>query len=149
MKNMKEKNDVRKCFECELEDDFIADHHVVPRSKGGTKTVPLCKKCHGLVHGKNFMNTSTLTREGLAAAKLRGVKLGSPDPERSGRLMRAAAQVAKNEYKAKMLPVINEIKETGARTLQEVADELERRGYLTRQGKTKWHPGTVRYVLLD
>jgi hypothetical protein len=146
---MKEKNDGRKCFECELEDDFIADHHVVPRSKGGTKTVPLCKKCHGLVHGRNFLNTSTLTREGLAAAKRRGVKLGAPDPEKNVKLMLAGAQAAKNEFKTKMLPVVNEIMATGVKTLQGVADELERRGYLTRQGKTKWHPGTVRYVLLD
>lgn len=146
---MKENIDEKKCFECGLEDEFIANHHVVPKLRGGTKTVPLCMKCHGLVHGKNFMNTSTLTREGLAAAKRRGVKLGSPDPERSVKLMLAGAQAAKKEFKSKMLPVVNEIMATGVKTLQGVADELERIGYLTRQGKTKWHPGTVRYVLLD
>ena len=41
------------CWEC---DDIgeIHDHHVVPRSKGGTKTVPLCLKCHSKVHGKQL-----------------------------------------------------------------------------------------------
>ena len=144
---MKEKNDRRKCFECELEDDFIADHHVVPRSKGGTKTVPLCKKCHGLVHGKNFMNISTLTREGLAAAKLRGVKLGGPvTPESIARLHAGALQ-AKTDFKNKMMPIIEEIRATGAETYQQIADCLMRCGYKTRTGKDTWHPTSVKNLL--
>lgn len=37
------------CFEC----GGVAhhQHHVVPRSQGGTKTIPLCVTCHGLAHG--------------------------------------------------------------------------------------------------
>lgn len=36
------------CFECGLPATF--NHHVVPKSLGGKKTVPLCKKCHSIVH---------------------------------------------------------------------------------------------------
>jgi len=92
---------------------------------------------------------SIRTRAALAAAKRRGVKLGSPDPERSVKLMLAGGQAAKNAFKAKMLPVINEIKATGVKTLQGVADALTRRGYTTRQGKTTWHAGSVRYLTMD
>lgn len=86
-----------------------------------------------------------------AAAKRRGVKLGCPDRARSVKLMLAGAQAAKNEFKTKMLPVVNEIMATGVKTLQGVADAVGRRGYTTRQGKTKWHPGSgsVRYLLLN
>lgn len=37
-----------KCFECEC--PATINHHVVPQTKGGTKTVPLCNECHSLVH---------------------------------------------------------------------------------------------------
>lgn len=37
-----------ECFECGASADEY--HHVVPQSVGGTKTVPLCGKCHCLVH---------------------------------------------------------------------------------------------------
>jgi hypothetical protein len=41
--------DKYKCFECEA--PATEQHHVIPESFGGTKTVPLCSKCHCLVHG--------------------------------------------------------------------------------------------------
>lgn len=51
--NMNEKPskmiEIRPCFECEKPSEH--DHHVVPRVFGGTKTVPLCKECHGKAHG--------------------------------------------------------------------------------------------------
>lgn len=41
--------DKYKCFECEA--PATEQHHVIPESFGGTKTIPLCGKCHCLVHG--------------------------------------------------------------------------------------------------
>jgi len=40
--------DAETCFECGLQ--AVEDHHVVPVSRGGTRTVPLCEGCHGKVH---------------------------------------------------------------------------------------------------
>jgi hypothetical protein len=40
------------CFECGKEAHH--NHHVVPRVRGGTKTVPLCVECHSKVHGKQM-----------------------------------------------------------------------------------------------
>ena len=41
--------------------------------------MPLCGKCHGLVHDlRGLKHASVLTREGLQRARERGVKLGRP-----------------------------------------------------------------------
>lgn len=68
-----------KCFECEIESDCLHNHHVVPRSLGGTKTVPLCEKCHGLVHQRQ-LTTSVLTRNALQKRKNEGKKIGGIPP---------------------------------------------------------------------
>jgi hypothetical protein len=60
------------CFECGS-DENIHEHHVVPKSKGGTKTIPLCGNCHGVVHGKNFgLEWKRLQMEGINKAKKNG-----------------------------------------------------------------------------
>jgi hypothetical protein len=68
-----------KCFEC----GKVAseNHHVIPKSLGGKKTIPLCGSCHALVHamdGKRRDRHSELTKLGLQRAKDRGVILGNP-----------------------------------------------------------------------
>lgn len=56
------------CFECESIGP-LHNNHVVPKVKGGTKTVLLCEECHSKVHGKNFLNHGKLVKEGLTRAK--------------------------------------------------------------------------------
>lgn len=34
---------LQACFECGVPADY--DHHVIPKSQGGRKTVPLCRNC--------------------------------------------------------------------------------------------------------
>ncbi len=65
-----------KCFECGNCNDTIHFHHVVPKSKGGTMAIPLCPKCHGLVHNRNFLHHKELQRLGIESAKKRGVYKG-------------------------------------------------------------------------
>ena len=50
----------------------IENHHVVPKVMGGNFTVPLCVKCHGLVHGMNFLKSRNLQAIGIQKAKLKG-----------------------------------------------------------------------------
>lgn len=68
-----------ECFECGATED-LQQHHVVPKSRGGTKTIPLCTQCHGKAHGRDLkgLEHSRLTKEGIERARQRGVKLGSP-----------------------------------------------------------------------
>jgi len=35
----------------------LTDHHVVPKSRGGKETVPICKACHRKIH-RVFHNSS-------------------------------------------------------------------------------------------
>jgi len=50
------------CFECGSTEG-IHNHHVVPKSLGGTKTIPLCYKCHAKVHGMKSLNTGELVKK--------------------------------------------------------------------------------------
>ena len=43
--------DTNICFECGGT-EHIHQHHIIPKSLGGTKTIPLCNMCHGRAHGK-------------------------------------------------------------------------------------------------
>jgi len=52
-----------KCFECGKPAEH--DHHIVPRSKLGTKTIPLCIGCHEKVHDVKSMSKPYLVRLAL------------------------------------------------------------------------------------
>ena len=68
-----------QCWECEIETEDIHHHHVVPRTRGGTKTVPLCESCHSKAHHKEKnMTTSRLTKEALKRKKEAGEFVGRP-----------------------------------------------------------------------
>lgn len=69
---------IMKCWECELETDEIHHHHVIPRSRGGKKTVPLCLNCHGKAHHrKKSMASGSLIKEGLERKKTSSAVDGS------------------------------------------------------------------------
>jgi DNA invertase Pin-like site-specific DNA recombinase len=89
---------------------------------------------------------SERTRLGMAAAKTKGVKLGTPNPEKAVAAMVTANKSAKVEFAAKVFPIIEEIKSAGVQTLRGICDCLNRRGISTRNGKA-WYPATVRNVL--
>jgi DNA invertase Pin-like site-specific DNA recombinase len=89
---------------------------------------------------------SERTRLGLAAAKTKGVKLGTPNPEKAVAAMKSANKSGRTDFIVKVLPVIQEIQSAGVQTLQGIADCLNRRGIPSRSGKT-WHPSSVRNIL--
>lgn len=64
-----------KCFECDSTDN-LQNHHVVPRSLGGKKTVKLCGICHGIIHGLDFTDHGLLVRNGLQRARENNIQLG-------------------------------------------------------------------------
>ena len=37
------------CYECGKPKEEM--HHIIPKSRGGKKTIPLCVECHGKAHG--------------------------------------------------------------------------------------------------
>lgn len=85
--------DPSRCFECGAPATY--EHHVVPQVRGGTKTVPLCARCHGPAH----CNTDlfTLSREGRLRVREEGRRHAGRPPygwvmDRDGYLVEARAE---------------------------------------------------------
>lgn len=83
---------------------------------------------------------SQRTKAALAAAKARGVKLGTAGVALADKNREMAYARA-----AEMSELILSLIESGPRTTRELAAELNKRGVSTPQGKM-WHPGSVHRV---
>ena len=96
---------------------------------------------------------SERTRQALAAARRRGIKLGNPNGaaalRRAGKGNSQAVVAIKThatERAQDVLVVIDDIRDAGVKTLQGIADELNAREIKTARGG-QWYPTTVRNVL--
>ena len=96
---------------------------------------------------------SPRTRDALAAARARGVRLGNPNGaaalRRSGEdgsALRATVAANDDAHARALAGVVAEIRATGASSLRAIAAELNARGMRTRRGG-RWHVSTVRNLL--
>lgn len=96
---------------------------------------------------------SRRTKEALAAAKARGVKLGNPNGAaalrragKGGQSLREAVQRNAAEFAEELAPVVGEIQNQGHCTLRAIANELNSQGIRTRRGG-RWHVSNVRNLL--
>ena len=94
---------------------------------------------------------SRRTKEALAAAKARGVKLGNPNGAACLHGLGNAAAVAvvkENTVKRTedLRPVVDDIQAAGTRSVRGLAHELNRRGILTPRGG-QWHPTSAARLL--
>jgi DNA invertase Pin-like site-specific DNA recombinase len=90
---------------------------------------------------------SERTKSALAAAKARGVRLGTKNPDRQVRLMMKGFKRQGVQFIDRVRPIIEEIKSSGVTTLTGIAQCLTRRGIPTRTGKTVWFASTVKAVI--
>ena len=88
---------------------------------------------------------SRRTREALAVARARGVKLGNPNGAaalrragKGGAALRAAVSANADAHARDLAPVIADIRAGGATSLRAIAGELNARGMQTRRGG-RWH----------
>ena len=65
-----------ECFECGKRAHHA--HHVVPRSRGGKRTIPLCNKCHANAHYRTRAPHPDEIKEGMKRAKEKGIHVGRP-----------------------------------------------------------------------
>jgi DNA invertase Pin-like site-specific DNA recombinase len=89
---------------------------------------------------------SARTRQALAAAKARGVTLGSPKLSKARQSAVASIMASADQHAANVLPIILEAQKAGAATLRAVADALNARGIPTPRGGA-WHAMSVKNVL--
>jgi DNA invertase Pin-like site-specific DNA recombinase len=98
----------------------------------------LAEKERALISGR--------TKSALAAAKAKGVKLGNPRIEAARGLAVASLQAEADRAASNVLPIIAEIRRSGATTLRAIAEALNARGVPTPRGG-RWHAMSVRNVL--
>jgi DNA invertase Pin-like site-specific DNA recombinase len=89
---------------------------------------------------------SSRTKVALAAAKARGVSLGGPELARARKSAVASIKALADRHAANVLPVIREIRRTGASSLHQIAHALNARGITTPRGG-QWYASSVRNVL--
>jgi len=92
---------------------------------------------------------SERTKAALAAAKVRGVKLGNPNGARALRGKQkgnseamAAIKLKAQEHATNLRSIVDEVRCQGVTSVRRIADELNRRGILSPRGG-QWQPTTV------
>jgi DNA invertase Pin-like site-specific DNA recombinase len=98
----------------------------------------LAEKERALISGR--------TKSALAAAKAKGTKLGNPRIEAARGRAVASLQAEADRAASNVLPIIAEIRRSGATTLRAIAGALNARGVPTPRGG-RWHAMSVRNVL--
>lgn len=96
--------------------------------------------------------TSQRTKDALAAAKARGVKLGNPhgfskvrrntDPSKATQKRMETAKA----YSERMYPIVKQFIDDG-RSLRWIAEEMEKQKELTPRGGERWSAMTVKLIL--
>jgi len=96
---------------------------------------------------------SRRTKEALAVAKVRGVKMGNPNGAaalrragKGGEALRATVAKNADRFAADLAPVVEDLNAHGITTLRAIAAALNNRGMLTRCGAT-WQVSNVRNLL--
>lgn len=119
------------CFECG--DPAQNEHHVVPRSLGGTRTVPLCERCHGLVHDRGMVGHARLTSVALQSKRAKGEVVGAV-PYGMQRLTPASRWLVQNEREQEVIAAMRALRALGS-SLRAISEALAQRGMLARNGR--------------
>jgi len=110
-----------KCFECGANNNLY-DHHVVPRSKGGTKTIKLCGKCHALIHGVKTIQHKQLILDDKEYKRKNNIYAGGTIPFgyklEGNKLVR---DVTHTKIKRRMTRMLNDKK-----SYRKIAQEIEK-----------------------
>jgi DNA invertase Pin-like site-specific DNA recombinase len=89
---------------------------------------------------------SARTKQALAAARERGVKLGGPNIAEAAKLGAASNRANADRFAANTLPIIHEIQASGVTTLRGIAHALNARGVRSARG-TPWSPVAVSNII--
>lgn len=129
------------CFECGAH--ALHQHHVIPRSLGGTQTVPLCEACHGKVHGKD-LHISALTRAAQTRKRAHSEYVGG-EPMYGYRRTPEGRQIELDQAEQALMATAQSLRRRGV-SLRAIGASLESQGMLPRNGR-RWHAETVKALL--
>lgn len=122
---------MKLCLECQAPAEH--DHHIIPRSLGGTATVPLCSVHHAMVHGApGLVSTAKLTSLAMQKKKAAGLYTGGRPPY--GFELAADGSLVAVEAEQKVLALVREYHGAGMRP-HSISKRLEARGITSRGGK--------------
>lgn len=141
-------NNHDECWECGLKGD-LHSHHVVPKSRGGTKTIPLCIACHSLAHHKKKnMASSTLIRESIRRKIANGEPWGG-DKEHMDKI-RALGAVTRSKnadtFALSILDWCDKMNDLGIHTYMHKVETLNKLNITTRTGK-RWNYSGLHRVI--
>jgi len=147
---LSEDNKNKSCWECRVEGEPLEQHHPVPRSRGGVRTISLCSACHSKAHHrKKNVNISKLTKEGLARKMATGWKAGNPflkEARAKGIKVRTAAADA---FAKNIMPTIKElVARDKIKSYNAIATALNREGVKTVRGNKKWYALSVKRIFI-
>jgi DNA invertase Pin-like site-specific DNA recombinase len=112
----------------------------------GEETDPFVLHLFAAMAERERAMISARTREALARAKARGVKLGGPKLAQARKVALASVKAVADQNAANVIPVIREIRKAGAKSLHQIADALNARGISTPRGG-KWYAKSVANLL--
>ena len=141
----------RGCSSKELQRDLnrLDVMHPAPipsRAEPGADVEPFILHLFAALAEKKRAMIATRTRDALARAKARGVKLGGPKLAQARRAAVEAIEASADRHAANVLPIIREIQRAGATSLRAIADALNARGVPTARGG-RWQAQTVSNAL--
>jgi hypothetical protein len=137
-----------RCFECGTA-ECIQHHHVVPRSVGGSQTIPLCSICHGKVHGirrEKQINISELTKAGLERAKARGVVLGNSRIDEARLKSTEAIKAKANRDAEQWGPILHDLYLVSNGNWSAVVRQMNSLNIPSPRGK-KWNRKTTKNIV--
>lgn len=133
---------MNQCFECGSTTD-LHNHHVVPRTLGGTKTITLCGRCHGLVHSRDMTHHATLTKKALEDKRAQGRRT-SKDAPYGFRIDTDNDTLVADEHEQRVLGLVRSWRAAGV-SIRGIVLQLTAEGVHPRGGR--WHPTTINRML--
>lgn len=129
-----------KCFECGARAEY--QHHVVPRSLGGTKKVPLCEMCHGKIHGVKMVRSSTLIKKVMLDLRSKNKRISGKVPYGYDLI---GSDLVENVYEQSGIKTMMELRRDGL-SLRKIASELSSKGIRTKSG-AEWSATVIMGIL--
>lgn len=141
---MPSKKPLPPCLECGAPATFA--HHVIPRSLGGTATVPLCGTCHPRAHNQSDnWPLAELTKEALRRKKERGERTGGTLPY--GSKLADGNRLEPVPFEMEGIAIMRSLKSLGL-SLRGIAFILNEHGVPTKTGRGGWDHRVIRDILL-